>query len=102
MTRKNCWEVNKCGRQPGGDKAVELGECPAALPNIHDGINRGLHGGRVCWAIAGTLCGGKPQGSGVEKIMDCLNCSFLKQVNDDESRDFILLPDKTNKDTTTK
>ena len=93
MTRKNCWEVIQCGRQPGGNTAEELGVCPASLPSQHDGTNNGKHGGRLCWAIAGTFCGGKPQGSGVEKIMDCIHCKFLKQVHDEESNDFVLLPD---------
>ena len=24
----NCWEYKKCGRQPGGDRAKEMGICP--------------------------------------------------------------------------
>jgi hypothetical protein len=26
----NCWEVKKCGREPGGVKVKELGVCPAS------------------------------------------------------------------------
>lgn len=99
MAKKNCWEVIKCGRQPGGDKINELGECPASLTSKFDGINNGQHGGRVCWAIVGTFCGGTPQGTHLEKIMDCIHCTFFKQVNDDESSAFVLLPDdKLEKD----
>ena len=57
MERKNCWEVMKCGRQPGGEKVGEFGVCPAAEPSEFDGTNRGTYGGRFCWAIAGTFCG---------------------------------------------
>jgi hypothetical protein len=24
--KPNCWELNKCGREPGGEKAAEDGE----------------------------------------------------------------------------
>ncbi|OGS40355.1 MAG: hypothetical protein A2506_11735 [Elusimicrobia bacterium RIFOXYD12_FULL_66_9] len=94
MERKNCWEVKKCGRQPEGENIAELGVCPAALPTEYDGTNKGEHAGRFCWAIAGTLCGGKAQGTFAKKMMDCLACEFLKQVHADESRDFILAPPK--------
>lgn len=30
MSRTNCWEYFKCGREPGGSKVDELGVCPAA------------------------------------------------------------------------
>lgn len=95
VKRQNCWEVKKCGRQPGGEKTGELGVCPAALPNKdHDGVNQGKHGGRFCWAIAGTLCGGKEQGTYAMKFMNCLGCEFLKQVHEEEGRDFVLEPKK--------
>ncbi len=95
MKRNNCWEVKKCGRQPGGSNAEELGICPSTLPNEYDGVNKGNHGGRFCWAIAGTLCGGKVQGTYAMKFTGCLNCEFLKQVNEDEGRDFVLNPPKS-------
>ena len=92
MERKNCWEVKKCGRQPGGENVRELGVCPAALPTEHDGLNKGQHGGRCCWAVAGTLCGGVVQGTYANKFKNCLACEFLQQVNEDEGRNFILAP----------
>jgi hypothetical protein len=81
----------KCGRQPGGENAEKLGVCPAALPHEYfDGVNQGEHVGRFCWAVAGTLCGGTVQGTYAKKLLECLGCEFLKQVNEDEGRDFIL------------
>jgi hypothetical protein len=92
MERKNCWEIMACGRQPGGDNAEELGICAAALPHEHfEGVNRGMHCGRFCWAVAGTLCGGKVQGTYSKKFMDCMHCEFLKHVTIDEGRNFILI-----------
>jgi hypothetical protein len=70
---QNCWEHKKCGREPGGAKAVELGVCVAAPSH-----------GRDCWAIAGTLCGGKVQGTSAEKIGSCRACEFYKGVMMDE------------------
>ena len=71
MAKKNCWEVKKCGRQPGGEKVSELGACPAVSAFGAHGINDGINGGRACWAIAGTFCEGTVQGSFAEKIEDC-------------------------------
>ena len=33
MSLINCWEVKKCGREPGGAKVAELGVCPASTGN---------------------------------------------------------------------
>jgi len=92
MKRKNCWEVKRCGREPSGENSKKLGICPAALPNEYDGVNNGKHGGRFCWAIAGTLCGGEAQGTYSKKIVNCLSCEFLQQVEKDEGPNFILTP----------
>ena len=94
MQRRNCWEVMKCGRSPGGENVERLGVCPAALPNQYDGTNKGKHAGRFCWAVTGTLCGGEVQGTYAKKFLDCLGCEFLKQVNEDEGPNFILTPQK--------
>jgi len=94
MERKNCWEVKKCGREPSGENVEKLGVCPAALPNEYNGVNKGKHAGRFCWAVAGTLCEGEVQGTYAKKLMGCLGCEFLKQVNEEEGRNFILTPQK--------
>jgi len=97
MKRHNCWEVKRCGREPGGTCAERFGICPAALPSDFDGINNGDGAGRFCWAIAGTFCQGKQQGTFAKKLMSCLQCEFLKQVNEDEGRNFILTPGDTKR-----
>ena len=63
----NCWEFKKCGREPRGAKAAELGVC-AAYP----------HHGRQCAEVVGTLCGGKVQGSFASKITNCMKCDFYQ------------------------
>ena len=90
MERKNCWEVKKCGREPGGENAEELGVCAAAIDSKYEGVNKGKHAGRFCWVVAGTLCNGQIQGTFAEKLLNCLECEFLKQVNEQEDREFVL------------
>ena len=90
-TGTNCWDFKKCGRQPGGAKAVELGICPAAKAEVVD-LNSGRRGGRVCWAIAGTLCGGKIQGTFAQKAANCILCEFYLLVRREEGSAFKLLP----------
>lgn len=68
---KNCWELRGCGREAGGDKVLELGECVASREKL----------GHSCWAIAGTLCGGEVQGSVKEKSGNCLVCDVYKIYN---------------------
>jgi methyl-accepting chemotaxis protein len=86
--RMNCWEFKKCGRQPGGEKIAELGVCPASTDTAHDGFNSGKNNGRYCWRIAGTLCGGKVQGSFAAKAANCLICDFYKIIKDEEGVQF--------------
>lgn len=80
MGKLNCWEFKRCGRQPGGARVSELGVCPAATETRVDGVNGGANGGRCCWVIVGTLCGGQVQGSFVTKVSSCLKCDFNNQV----------------------
>lgn len=82
--RLNCWEFKQCGRQPGGSKAEELGICPAAVEASFDGINLGKNAGRICWAVAGTCCGGKVQGTFAEKRKSCTTCDFYQTVQEQE------------------
>ncbi len=56
-----CWEYMQCGRDK--DSSVK---CPA-YP----------HFGKACWAVAGTLCTGKVQGTFAQKIEDCRKCGFF-------------------------
>ena len=86
----NCWESKKCGREPGGAKVGELGACTAAVHGIHDGVNGGVNGGRFCWRLAGTLCGGKPQGSMARKIANCIRCDFFQQTKAEMGENFRL------------
>ncbi|MGK7873659.1 MAG: two-CW domain-containing protein [Xenococcaceae cyanobacterium] len=91
MSKMNCWEFKKCGREPGGLKARELGVCPAATESRVDGINDGKNGGRCCWAITATLCGGEVQGSfGPKFFAKCRKCEFYRLVIEEQGFDYCL------------
>ena len=87
MSKLNCWEIKKCGREPGGHNALKRGVCPASSTASCNGINRGKNGGRICWAIAGTFCGNKIQGDFAQKSVSCMSCDVFRQVKADEGPD---------------
>lgn len=87
----NCWEFKKCGREDGGTRVRELGVCPAAVHKEADGLNGGKNAGRICWAVAGTLCGGKKQGTFAQKEATCLACNFYRLVRSEQGAGFRLL-----------
>jgi len=82
--RVNCWQILKCGREPGGPNVHLDGPCPAALDAGADGINSGTNGGRICWAISGTFCGIEVDGSAATKLLSCFTCDFFTLVLQEE------------------
>ena len=82
--KQNCWELEKCGREPGGANVLELGVCPAAIDVSYDGLNGGRNAGRICWAITGTFCNGEVQGTFAQKRLSCLSCDFFKKIKEEE------------------
>ena len=85
---QNCWEFKNCGRQPGGSKVAELGVCPAAVDKAYSRFNSGINGGRACWVIAGTFCGGAVQGTYAQKLANCMSCEFYKKVKAEEGPNY--------------
>ncbi len=84
MKKLNCWEYMRCERQPGGRKAGELGICPVTVNEELDGAHGGIAAGRACWAVVGSFCGGKIQGTYAEKLKDCTKCEFMALVKSEE------------------
>ena len=84
MTKKNCWEVMLCGREPDGKNVKELGVCPAATEELLEGIHDGSKAGRACWVVAGTFCEGVVQGTFAQKYRSCTDCLFYRQVMQEE------------------
>ncbi len=85
-TRANCWEILRCGREPGGPNVASNGPCPATMDEAADGINNGTNGGRVCWAISGTFCGDEVDGSQATKLVSCMTCDFFSLVLEEEGQ----------------
>jgi hypothetical protein len=67
----NCWEIKNCERQKGGMKIYDLGECIASKFDM----------GHSCWAVAGTLCFDKIQGTFAQKIGFCTSCEVYHLYN---------------------
>jgi two-component system NtrC family sensor kinase len=63
-----CWEYMNCGRDR--DSALK---CPA-YPNF----------GRTCWAVAGTFCEGRVQGTFAQKYESCRKCEFYQKMKNKE------------------
>jgi signal transduction histidine kinase len=66
-----CWEYKKCGR----DKDATA-KCPA-YSNF----------GRICWAVAGTFCEGKVQGTFAQKYEDCRKCDYYQMLKGEREKD---------------
>ncbi|HAM51340.1 MAG TPA: hypothetical protein DCP92_11865 [Nitrospiraceae bacterium] len=89
--KRNCWEFKKCGRQPQGENAFISGVCPAAIETHLTGVNGGKNAGRVCWVVAGTMCGAAVQGSFALKYKSCEQCDFYQAVKEEEGDNFVPL-----------
>ncbi|HBN07803.1 MAG TPA: hypothetical protein DD435_03845 [Cyanobacteria bacterium UBA8530] len=79
-SKPNCWEVKKCGKTQCIDKLRSEDCCVSSVENRVHGFNGGKNGGRVCWALAGTLCNGQVQGAFASKYGSCRECQFFKDV----------------------
>lgn len=67
----NCWEIKNCGREKGGAREGELGECTASREGM----------GHSCWAVAGTFSGGEIQCTVAEKFYICNICEVFHMYN---------------------
>jgi hypothetical protein len=47
-------------------------------------VHGGKNGGRACWVVAGTLCGGEVQGKFAAKFGSCERCDFYDSVRKEE------------------
>jgi hypothetical protein len=80
MIKYNCWEFMKCGREPGGDRADELGICPVSSEFSANGLNGGVNGGRICWIIDENGCNDKL----MHRADHCFQCEFRYRVMNEE------------------
>jgi len=82
--KRNCWEIQNCGREPNGTIAIELVVCPASTDISADGLNGGKNGGRICWSIAGSFCGNEKHGTFAKNKLSCMGCEVFKTVRSKE------------------
>jgi hypothetical protein len=87
----------ECGREPGGALVDDLGPCPATTYEKCNGIHGGRNAGRVCWLIAGTMCGGAVQGTFAGKHDDCRGCAFYQRVREEEAGAFLITIELINR-----
>ncbi len=85
--KQNCWEFKRCGREMGGHN-THLGICSAAVTKELHNVHGGRLAGRACWVVAGTMCGGRPQGSFAQKYKNCEKCDFYQKVKSEEGTNF--------------
>lgn len=83
----------KCGRELEGSNVEEFGICPVAQEQRLNNVNQGENAGRVCWAVAGTMCFGYVHGTFAQKIGDCLLCNFFELVKNEEGKNWISTKD---------
>lgn len=88
MSKQNCWEFKKCGREPHGCNIKELGICPASIERHLDKEHGGKNAGRACWIITGTFCTGEIQGTFAKKYKSCKDCDFYNLVKEEEGIQF--------------
>jgi hypothetical protein len=91
MRKQNCWEITGCGRGPDGVKAREEGACPTARELVLDGVNDGRAGGRLCWSVAGTMCGDRITCEWALQRMTCVSCPVFRMIRREQGDGFRLL-----------
>ncbi len=69
----------------------EESDLPTASTISSNGTNDGKNGGRICWAIAGTFCGGTVQGDFAKKQASCMACDVFKQIKAEQGPEFKML-----------
>jgi len=82
MSRKNCWEFRKCGRETArpGDSP-----CPACTCKDLDGANGGRNAGRACWVAAGSMNFDEQSGQHPHPQKHCWMCDFFNAVREEEA-----------------
>jgi len=76
VSKDNCWEFMKCGREIGGSKVSTSGVCPVAAEKVADGLNGGVNAGRICWVMAENGCKGKVESHRRRGKEYCFQCQF--------------------------
>jgi len=81
----NCWDFVQCRQGPDSPKP-----CAVATDLASDGVNGGRNGGRLCWAVVGSLSGNE-RPFGCAHNTDCLACDFFHLVKSEQGDSFQFL-----------
>lgn len=81
---RNCWEIARCGREPGGSQAQALGVCPAALGESGNSIRHIEASERVSGTVTGNLCYAEIQGTTASQPEACPHCEATWRIQGDE------------------
>ena len=87
----NCWDVLGCGQGPGETRPDGVDRCPVPHAQAFDGVNGGLAGGRICWAVRGALCRQGHTADVPTGALPCATCRFYAQVRREQGLDALLL-----------
>lgn len=82
--KSNCWDIARCGRQPGGENVGQDGVCKVSTNEYYDGTNGGINAGRCCWRVSGTLFGGDGKCQMLNSISSCNECEVYAIVLHEE------------------
>ncbi|MCI5118739.1 MAG: hypothetical protein D3913_12480 [Candidatus Electrothrix sp. LOE1_4_5] len=74
----NCWELKKCGREPGGKNIEKYGLCFVSVS-----IN-GRNGGQFCWSLRESACESIMQECQVNELKECRQCTFYISIQESE------------------
>ena len=72
----NCWEFQKCGREPGGKNIDKYGVCFVPVSIEYNGINDAKNEGRFCWSLRESACENIMRKCRVNEIKECRRCTF--------------------------
>jgi len=89
IMKMNCWEYQKCGREPGGANVRKSESCPSATETRLHGVHGGMNAGRACWVVGGTFCPDKVTGSFALQYETCSGCDFYQYVKNAEGDHFL-------------
>jgi hypothetical protein len=90
IMKVNCWEFQTCDKHAAGEQGNHIVVCPVFKETKLNGIHGGENGGRACWIVPGTLCGGRIKRSLIPKFMACNLCDFKKAVLKEERSDCVV------------
>jgi hypothetical protein len=86
--KRNCWEENQCGREPGGQQVGKLGPCPVPLFALADGFLGGENAGRACTFVVNRLSEEERKTACSQSLDTCEKCKFHNKLKKKYKKSF--------------